>query len=145
MANPDESHDYISFALNQSIVARNPLFRSYLGRKLSTLRAREMSALLCLTSPTFGDVWIGWRLGSLRISRIILASDVILVALPVAMLTVVALGSDLSSDEMVAFTTSFMKTKSLVCRPSPKITGALSRRASRTNRLLTPSYSAHCP
>src|SRR2546425_12637746 len=56
LANPDESHNYISFALNQSIVGRNPLFRSYLGRKLSILRAREMSALLCLTSPTFGDV-----------------------------------------------------------------------------------------
>src|SRR5712691_11707653 len=88
--------------LNHSIVGGNPSASRYRGRKRIFVRATEMFAWLCLTSPTRGPAWMGRRFPRSKSWRTCRARDMMLVALPVPMFIIVPPGTRWVNEAMVA-------------------------------------------
>ena len=133
------TQEALAEVLNHSIVGGNPSASRYRGRKRIFVRAAEMFAWLCLTSPTRGGAWMGRRFFRSKNWSTCSARDMMLVALPVPMFIIIPPRTRWVSEATVALITSSTNTKSLVCLPSPKITGGFPRRASLTKRVMTPA------
>src|SRR3989442_15584849 len=139
------TQEVLAEVLNHSIVGGNPSASRYRGRKRIFVRATEMLAWLCLTSPTRGGAFMGRRFLRSKSWRTFRARDTMLVALPVPMFIIVPPGKRWVREATVALITSHTNTKSRVLLPSPKITGGLPRRASFKKRVITPAYRFDCP